>query len=369
MTEIIASLQSGVTGLTEETFLEFVDWCNELFENDGLSPDFHIKEIRWFPKGSHPSFDTYKNNLLSCDANWEIRNGGGGYFGEPWCRVSMDLDDGYLLNGNSRTTVCHEWGHYFGACDYYWLNSKDDVSPVVTEIRNTLMMYPYYCYHFDIFSNNVIRYNINQLKNGNHTSIKMPWDRWPKSFKVNMGVPNTQYKITHGTRDFTYFHTVIPTTPSFYRNTDEYGYLSFNILNDFGELYFDLFKIASMDDSYVTWVNNLATEKCFLYNNVQPTTCIIDGRNRNGQYCYDISTVPTPIPTHTPTPTSTKTPTPTVYPTWTPTPTPSTTTTPTTTRTPTPTSTPTKTPTVTPTPLYYITFNSSPLNANIKLIS
>ncbi len=265
-------------GIDELSYHSFLNNISKLYQDNGISISFNANKIIWYQPTETCSKERYGNHLSMC-----VGPNKGGYLGPPWFQVGANTNSPFGFTPTGVRAEAHELAHFLGVRDLYWLttSSESDLkAPVINGIGKDIMFspYPYDNTTFNEWEKNIIKYNIERLKEGKE--IIYPANRTP--LKLNIKFPtflaNRLCNIYISKRDYNLFKSKLITAegPSLSITINNEG--NFQIEPSSDEV--DLSYIYCPKD-YRYWLNFISTENCFIKNGLN-AECNISCSVNNG---------------------------------------------------------------------------------------
>ena len=258
-------IQSGVSGVNEDTFHAFIKKVSSFYKSKGISVDFVVEDLRWINTAEPSSI-----NLSGVDVVLVAGEGAGHFIGTIQ-RVGANLSDPFKFSQQGVVALAHEFGHYFGVIDQYWLNMTNATTPLLSsDLKSSIMYYSYTLTNgFSSLEKETIRKNLSNLLNGDKSSILYPAERWSKVLKIYIGKTNEPCKIFSSTRSYNTFNSSFTSTPTLIKNTDSAGVLTIDIKSVSNRVEFDLFRIEC--GGFKVWINSTILDSNYLENGIIDT--------------------------------------------------------------------------------------------------
>lgn len=274
---IMAYIQTGVAGVNETSYRNFIENINQLYSNNGINVDFNVGEIEWYDQSQSCGTNLYSNNVIMC-----VGQGKGGFLGVPYFTVGANTDSPFGFSSTGVMAEAHELAHFLGFQDLYWLRSQESLrAPTIFEVENDIMTSPYTLSNvFGEHAKYVLNLNLGRLKSGQ--SLIYPKSRMASGLKVDTGLPNQNCQIYTRQRDYSQFNSKVNNTPSLTKTTNGSGIFEMDIIGgDPADNNFDIYYIVCGLNKF--WINSLATEDCFKAQGAI-STCNIKCLN-SGSWC------------------------------------------------------------------------------------
>jgi hypothetical protein len=276
----MAYIQTGVSGVDETSYRDFIENINKLYFNNDLNIKFNIGGIIWYNRDQSCGTNFYNNDVIMC-----VGPDKGGYLGPPYYVVGANTNNPFGFSPTGVRAVSHELAHYLGFQDLYWLRSQEPLkTPSSSEIENDLMTDPYNAANvFGEHAKYVLNYNFERLRVGGSNSILYPRSRIASKLRINTGIPNQTCQIYTRERDYVQFNSKINTTPGLTKITDSFGNFQMNIVaGDPADNNFDIYYLDCNGNNF--WINSLMTEDCFRQQGTGGGICNIRCLSP-GNYC------------------------------------------------------------------------------------
>lgn len=255
-------IQSGVSGVTEDTFHDFIKKVSDFYKSKGIDVNFIVHELKWINTPEPSSI-----NLSGVDLVLVAGEGAGHFIGTIQ-RVGANLLNPFKFTQQGVVALAHEFGHYFGVIDQYWLNLSNATTPLLSsDLKSSIMYYSYTLTNgFSSLEKEIIRKNLSKLLQGDKSSILYPAERWSGTLKIYIGKTNEQCKIFSSTRNYNTFNSSFPSTPTLTKSTDSAGVLTIDTKNVSNRVEFDLFKIEC--GGFKVWVNSTILDSNYIENGI-----------------------------------------------------------------------------------------------------
>ena len=279
-------IQSGVSDVTEDTFHAFIKKVSSFYKSKGIDVNFIVHELKWINTPEPSSI-----NLSGVDVVLVVGEGAGHFIGTIQ-RVGANLLNPFKFTQQGVVALAHEFGHYFGVIDQYWLNMPQTTTPVISSDIKSSIMYDSYTLTngFSSFEKKIILSNLSKLQQGSKASILYPAERWSGELSIYIGKSNESCSIFASNRNYTTFNSSFPSTPTLVKSTDQNGILTFNMQNVSNRVEFDVYHIKC--GTQRIWINSTILDQNYIENgiiNVCSTKYV-----SNTQWCI---LAPLPAPT------------------------------------------------------------------------
>jgi hypothetical protein len=263
--DIMAYVQRGVDGVTEKTFLSFIDDITEFYQDNDLNVVFKVKNLEWYDSGEDCGRDLKGNDVIMC-----VGPDKGGYLGSPYFISGANTNAPFGFTEIGIMAESHELAHFLGFQDLYWFDCQGILNePGNSLFEKDIMYYPYTSGNgFLTNSRYILAMNAENIKREGNSGIISPVERTPSSFSIYTGLPNTSCRVYQNTRDYSTFKSTINSAFTVKGVTDDSGVLTIDNNNmsvlGYGSNEIDILYIEC--GMNVFWLNSLVWEDCYIEN-------------------------------------------------------------------------------------------------------
>ena len=246
-------------GVNEGEYRSFVDRITGYYQGQGLSVRFLVNEVVQLGATEECGWSRGENDVINC-----VGPGMGGYYGPPWYRIDVNTNYGFDTDWGLHS-ACHEYGHFLGVQDLYWLQTTEDSPYHAPAIPwpDEIMFNPYHDSPvFSYESRRVISDNLQRIRQGGVENMILVADRMAAEIEVVTPLVGDACDVYSRQRDYDLFGSRMDSISSLTQVTDgEKRFRMETIGDDNSDGNFDLYYLSC--DSGAYWIHSRLVEDAY----------------------------------------------------------------------------------------------------------